>query len=73
MLTNFVSVQQVTWIEHVEVDDQGVHYLGKPFVDSGLAFGAQRWVAVLSQQCDRLANTMVIDFPPNDINDIGKR
>ncbi|KAL3509680.1 hypothetical protein ACH5RR_029081 [Cinchona calisaya] len=59
---------KVTWIEHVEVDDQGTHYLGIPIIINGVAFGAQRWVAVLSYQCERLANVMFTNFPLNGIN-----
>ncbi|CAI9090290.1 OLC1v1025037C1 [Oldenlandia corymbosa var. corymbosa] len=47
------GVSRVTWIEHVEVEDQGVHPLGKPIVDSFLAFGAERWLAVLARQLER--------------------
>lgn len=54
------------------MDDQGTHYLGKSFVESGLAFGAQRWVAILSRQCERLRSTMVTNFSLDDINDTGK-
>ncbi|CAI9090295.1 OLC1v1025042C1 [Oldenlandia corymbosa var. corymbosa] len=60
---------RVTWIEHVEVEDGGVHPLGKPFVDSLLAFGAERWVSVLARQCERLAAVSVINFPPDDVSD----
>ncbi|KAL3509758.1 hypothetical protein ACH5RR_029159 [Cinchona calisaya] len=60
---------KVTWIEHVGVEDKDIHYLGRAFVESGLAFGAQRWVAVLSRQCERLASLMVTNFSPEDIND----
>ncbi|CAI9090298.1 OLC1v1025045C1 [Oldenlandia corymbosa var. corymbosa] len=61
---------RVTWIEHVEVEDGGVHPLGKPFVDSLLAFGAERWVSVLGRQCERLAAVSVLNFPPHDINNV---
>ncbi|CDP11792.1 unnamed protein product [Coffea canephora] len=63
------SCSKITWVEHVHVQDEGVHYLGKPFVESGLAFGAQRWVSVLARQCERLASALVTNFSPNDIND----
>lgn len=46
---------KVTWVEHVEVDDKGIHPSYQTFVSSGLAFGAQRWVATLQRQCERAA------------------
>ncbi|GFY99143.1 homeodomain GLABROUS 2 [Actinidia rufa] len=55
---------QVTWIEHVEVDDRGVHSIYRPLVNSGLAFGAKRWVCTLDRQCERLAIAMAPNLPP---------
>ncbi|KZV51409.1 hypothetical protein F511_20573 [Dorcoceras hygrometricum] len=49
---------KVTWVEHVEVDDRAVHSIYKTLVNSGLAFGARRWVATLDRQCERLASVM---------------
>lgn len=49
---------KVTWIEHVEVDDGAVHDIYKSLVNSGLAFGAKRWVTTLERQCERLASAM---------------
>lgn len=53
---------KVTWIEHVEVDDRDVHDLYKPIVNSGIAFGAKRWVAALDRQCERLASAMATNI-----------
>ncbi|KAL0328794.1 UNVERIFIED_CONTAM: Homeobox-leucine zipper protein PROTODERMAL FACTOR 2 [Sesamum calycinum] len=63
---------KVTWIEHVEVDDRAVHSIYKPLVNSGLAFGARRWVATLDRQLIsspegrksmlKLAERMVMSF-----------
>ncbi|GMH12050.1 hypothetical protein Nepgr_013891 [Nepenthes gracilis] len=58
---------KVTWVEHVEVDDRGVHNLYKPLVNSGLAFGAKRWVAMLDRQCERLASVMATNIPTGDV------
>ncbi|KAH0685285.1 hypothetical protein KY290_016559 [Solanum tuberosum] len=58
---------KVTWIEHVEVDDRGVHNIYRPLVNSGLAFGAKRWVATLDRQCERLASAMANNIPTGDI------
>ncbi|KAK1379281.1 hypothetical protein POM88_026025 [Heracleum sosnowskyi] len=37
----------VTWLEHMKVEDRPVHPIINQFVSSGVAFGAQRWLAVL--------------------------
>ncbi|XVF03064.1 hypothetical protein REPUB_Repub04eG0228600 [Reevesia pubescens] len=58
---------KVTWVEHVEVDDRGVHSLYKQIVSSGHAFGARRWVATLDRQCERLASVMATNIPTGDI------
>ncbi|KAI5068520.1 hypothetical protein GOP47_0016865 [Adiantum capillus-veneris] len=50
---------KVTWVEHVEVDDKGVHPSYQTLVSSGLAFGAQRWVATLQRQCERVATLLI--------------
>ncbi|XP_062196181.1 homeobox-leucine zipper protein ROC1-like [Phragmites australis] len=58
---------KVTWVEHVEVDDRSVHNLYKPLVNSGLAFGAKRWVGTLDRQCERLASAMANNIPNGDL------
>ncbi|PSS16161.1 Homeobox-leucine zipper protein [Actinidia chinensis var. chinensis] len=55
---------KVTWIEHVEVDDRGVHNIYRPLVNSGLAFGAKRWLSTLSRHCERFANAVAENPPP---------
>ncbi|XP_057985219.1 homeobox-leucine zipper protein HDG2 isoform X2 [Hevea brasiliensis] len=60
---------KVTWVEHVEVDDRGVHNLYKQLVSSGHAFGAKRWVATLDRQCERLASAMATNIPSGDIGE----
>ena len=60
-------VHQVTWVEHVEVDDRSVHNIYKQLVNSGLAFGARRWVGTLDRQCERLASVMSSNIPTSDI------
>ncbi|KAA3462770.1 homeobox-leucine zipper protein HDG2-like isoform X3 [Gossypium australe] len=57
---------KVTWIEHVEVEDRGVHNLYKQLVSSGHAFGAKRWIATLDRQCERLASLMATNIPTGD-------
>jgi hypothetical protein len=62
-----ISMHQVTWVEHVEVDDRSVHEIYKLLVNSGLAFGARRWVGALGRQCERLASVMASNIPTSDI------
>lgn len=52
------------------MDDRAVHDLYRPLVNSGLAFGAKRWVAVLDRQCERLASSMAINIPAGDLSGI---
>ncbi|CAM8905708.1 unnamed protein product [Rhodiola kirilowii] len=58
---------KVTWVEHVEVDDRGVHNIYRPLVNSNLAFGAKRWVAALDRQCERLASLMASNINTGDV------
>ncbi|XP_011086174.2 LOW QUALITY PROTEIN: homeobox-leucine zipper protein MERISTEM L1 [Sesamum indicum] len=58
---------KVTWVEHVEVDDRAVHSIYKPLVNSGLAFGARRWVATLDRQCERLASVLANNISAGDV------
>uniref|UniRef100_A0A7N0TU79 Uncharacterized protein n=1 Tax=Kalanchoe fedtschenkoi TaxID=63787 RepID=A0A7N0TU79_KALFE len=67
---------KVTWVENVEVDERGVHNLYKPLVNSGLAFGARRWVGTLDRQCERLASSMATYVPNGEgvfTNEEGRR
>ncbi|XP_022988693.1 homeobox-leucine zipper protein HDG2-like [Cucurbita maxima] len=57
---------KVTWVEHVEVDDRGIHSLYNQLVRSGHAFGAKRWIAILDRQCERLASAMTTSIPNGD-------
>ncbi|CAL5436399.1 unnamed protein product [Camellia sinensis] len=56
----------VTWVEHAEVEEKAVHQIFDQFVNSGIAFGAHRWLAVLQRQCERLASLMA-----RNISDLG--
>ncbi|PON34152.1 Octamer-binding transcription factor [Parasponia andersonii] len=49
------------------VDDRAVHNIYKPLVNSGIAFGAKRWVAALDRQCERLASSMANNIPAGDL------
>ncbi|XXG75573.1 hypothetical protein AAC387_Pa08g0111 [Persea americana] len=57
---------KVTWVEHAEVEDNPVHQIFNNFVNSRMAFGAQRWLAILQRQCERLASLMA-----RSISDLG--
>ncbi|KAI7755795.1 hypothetical protein M8C21_014919 [Ambrosia artemisiifolia] len=58
---------KVTWVENVEVDNGPIHNIYKVLVNSGLAFGAKRWVATLERQCERLASAMASNIPSGDV------
>lgn len=49
---------KVTWVEHSEYNEEVVHQLYRPLLRSGMALGAQRWVATLQRQCECLAILM---------------
>ncbi|KAJ4951724.1 hypothetical protein NE237_028556 [Protea cynaroides] len=57
---------RVTWVEHAEIEIKPVHQVFYHYVTSGMAFGAQRWLAVLQQQCERFASLMA-----RNISDLG--
>ncbi|KAK4734484.1 hypothetical protein R3W88_008745 [Solanum pinnatisectum] len=46
---------KVIWIEHTEYDESITHKYYRPYIRSGLGFGAQRWIATLQRQCEFLA------------------
>ncbi|XP_020096542.1 homeobox-leucine zipper protein ROC1-like isoform X1 [Ananas comosus] len=49
---------KVVWVEHVEVDDGGVHEMYKPFVNSGLAFGASQWITTIDRHVMAINNSI---------------
>ncbi|KAB2626159.1 homeobox-leucine zipper protein ROC3-like [Pyrus ussuriensis x Pyrus communis] len=57
---------RVTWIERAEIEEKSVHQIFSHYVYSGMAFGAQRWLAVLQRQCERVASLMA-----RNISDLG--
>lgn len=58
---------QVTWVEHAEIEDRTVHRIYKQLVNSGMAFGAQRWLANLLRQCERLASLMASSISAREL------
>ncbi|XP_042503933.1 homeobox-leucine zipper protein ROC3 [Macadamia integrifolia] len=57
---------RVTWVEHAEVENKPLHQVFNQYVTGGMAFGAQRWLAVLQRQCERFASLMA-----RNISDLG--
>lgn len=51
----YVICMQVTWLEHVEVDNKTqTHRLYRDLMCSSCAYGAERWVVTLQRTCERL-------------------
>lgn len=62
---------KVTWVEHVEIEDKApIHRLYRDLVHSGLAFGAERWLATLQRICERFACLMVSDTSTRDLGGV---
>ncbi|EYU22268.1 hypothetical protein ABFS82_09G005300 [Erythranthe guttata] len=60
---------KITWVEHCEVEDKApIHRLYRDLIQSGLAFGAERWISTLQRTCERVAYLMV---PGNSSRDPG--
>ncbi|KAE8651429.1 homeobox-leucine zipper protein HDG5 isoform X2 [Cucumis sativus] len=57
---------RVTWVEHAEIEEKPIHQIFNHFVHSGMAFGANRWLAILQRQCERIASLMA-----RNISDLG--
>ncbi|KAK7270842.1 hypothetical protein RJT34_26303 [Clitoria ternatea] len=67
---------KITWVEHSQYDESAIHQLYRPLVNSGIGFGAQRWIATLNRQCESLAILMSSPIPTDDptaISEAGKR
>ncbi|GMQ11654.1 hypothetical protein CsSME_00054195 [Camellia sinensis var. sinensis] len=62
---------KVTWVEHVEIQDKTpTHRLFKDLIHSGLAFGAERWLATLQRMCERFACLMVTGNSTRDLGGV---
>lgn len=57
---------QVIWVEHVEVDDKPLNNIYMALVNSGIAFGAKRWLATLERYCERQLCAMEL-IPTQDV------
>ncbi|XP_045810380.1 homeobox-leucine zipper protein ROC6-like [Trifolium pratense] len=49
---------KITYVDHSQYDESAVHQIFRPMVNSGIAFGAHRWVATLQRHCESLAILM---------------
>ncbi|KAF8398836.1 hypothetical protein HHK36_014699 [Tetracentron sinense] len=59
---------KVTWVEHVEVEEKTqTHQLYRDLIHSGVAFGAERWLATLQRMCERYACLMVTSTSTRDL------
>ncbi|WOL14194.1 homeobox-leucine zipper protein ROC8-like [Canna indica] len=59
---------KVTWVEHTEIEENNpIPVLFKDLVNSGVAFGAQRWLATLQRMCDRFACLTMAGLPARDL------
>ena len=69
-----MNKKQVTWVEHVEIEDKTpTHRLYRDLIHSGLAFGAERWLATLLRMCERFACLMVSGTSTRDLGGGKKR
>nr|XP_019704584.1 homeobox-leucine zipper protein ROC8 [Elaeis guineensis] len=62
---------KVTWVEHVEIEEKTpTHRLYRDLVNSGVAFGAQRWLATLQRMCERFACLMAAGTSSRDLGGV---
>lgn len=59
-------------MEHVEADDTAIYNIYKPLLNSGLAFGAKRWIATLDRQCEWLASAMATNLPDDNMTNMSR-
>ncbi|KAL6616197.1 hypothetical protein ACP70R_038467 [Stipagrostis hirtigluma subsp. patula] len=63
---------KVIAIEHVRVDDTGVHELFEPCL-SGLLFGARRWVMSMARQCARIRDVFHVTNSTLRVSSMGRK
>ncbi|XP_061956765.1 homeobox-leucine zipper protein HDG11-like [Populus nigra] len=62
---------KVIWVEHVEIEDKApTHQLYRDLIHSGMAFGAERWLATLQRMCERVACQMVSGSSTRDLGGV---
>ncbi|XP_010244428.1 PREDICTED: homeobox-leucine zipper protein ROC8-like isoform X2 [Nelumbo nucifera] len=65
---------KVSWLEHVELEDRvPTPRLYRDFVSSGMAYGAERWLATLQRMCERFACQMVSGASSRDLGGVDGR
>ncbi|ONM18635.1 Homeodomain leucine zipper family IV protein [Zea mays] len=62
---------QVTWIVHAEYEEASVPPLFRQFYQSGLAFGASRWLASLQRHCEYMVVKHSIQVPTGCVSGSG--
>ncbi|XP_027359024.1 homeobox-leucine zipper protein ANTHOCYANINLESS 2-like [Abrus precatorius] len=69
------GLSKITWVDHYQYDESVVHQLYRPLVNSGIGFGAQRWINTLLRQCECFAILMspIPSEDPTALNQSGKR
>ncbi|CAK9164366.1 unnamed protein product [Ilex paraguariensis] len=62
---------KVTWVEHWEIEEKApIHRFYRDLIHSGLAFGAERWLATLQRMCERFACLMVTNTSTRDLGGV---
>lgn len=62
---------KVTWVEHSEMEEKApVHRLFRDLINSGMAFGADRWLTNLQRMCERYACLMVAGNSTRDLGGV---
>lgn len=62
---------KITWLEHVEIEEKTpVHRTYRELINSGMAFGAHRWLATLQRTCERFACLMVSSTSTRDLGGV---
>jgi homeobox-leucine zipper protein len=60
------GTSHVVWVEHVDVKDQYIHRKYRQLVETGVAFGARRWIAILQREVERSLYVAAVTYPPSD-------
>ncbi|CAD5188101.1 unnamed protein product [Musa acuminata subsp. malaccensis] len=61
---------KITWVEHMEIEEKNpIHILFRDLINSGMAFGAQRWLTTLQRMCERFACLTITGLPARDLGE----
>lgn len=66
----------MTWVEHSEYDESGIHETCRSLVRSGAVFGANKWVSTLKRQCQSLIfliSPIISSVDLSSISQMGRR